>query len=123
MIQYIQLFFGVLIGQALMTSIMVYDYQKEKKITWWQAMTEYVKAHTGYYVITAVALISCLFILSEFIDLSLKKEDLRSQAALSWKQKLQLYFKTGSLIIGMFIDYIVFKVKNKGKEAIDNAIK
>lgn len=123
MIQYIQLFFGVIIGQLLITTVMVYGYQKEKNITWGEALTVYVKAEIGYYVIAAVGLIAALFILSEFIDLSLKKEDLRSQTALSLKQKLQLYFKTGSLLLGMFIQYVVFKVKDKGKAAIDNAIK
>lgn len=123
MTQYIQLFFGVILGQLLVTSVMVYDYQKEKNISWIQALKVYIVAETGYYVIAAVGLIACLFILSEFLDLSLTKKDLRTQESLSLKQKLQLYFKTGSLIIGMFIQYIVFKVKNKGKEAIDNAIK
>lgn len=121
MIQYSQLFFGVIIGQGLMTSILVYYYQKELKIPYWKAVGAYLGAEIGFYVIGAFGLLALLFIMSEFIDLNITKEDLRSITAKSWKENLQLYFKTASLLVGLFVQYIAFKVRSVGKVAIDNA--
>lgn len=121
MIQYIQLFLGVLIGQGLMTSILVYNYQKELEIPYWKAVGAYLGAEIGFYVIGAFGLLALLFIMSEFIDLHITKEDLRSITAKSWKENLQLYFKTASLLVGLFVQYIAFKVRSVGKVAIDNA--
>lgn len=121
MIQYIQLFLGVTIGQGLMTSIMVYNYQKELKISYWKAVGAYLEAEVGFYVIGAFGLLALLFIMSEFIDLHITKEDLRSITAKSWKENLQLFFKTASLLVGLFVQYIAFKVRSVGKVAIDNA--
>lgn len=121
MIQYIQLFLGVLIGQGLMTSILVYNYQKKLEIPYRKAVAAYLAAEVGFYVIGAFGLLALLFIMSEFIDLNITKEDLRSITAKSWKEDLQLYFKTASLLVGLFVQYIAFKVRSVGKVAIDNA--
>lgn len=122
MIHYVQLFFGFLIGQFLMMSLNVYDFQKKKDITYGNALNAYVAAEIGYFVIAGIGLISLLFILSDYIDLSVTKNDLKSLDSLDWKQKLQLYFKTGSLFLGAFIQYLTFKFRSVGKKAIDNAV-
>lgn len=122
MIQYIQLFFGVLIGQGLMTAILVYNYQKDQKIGYWKAVGVYLNAEVGFYVIGAFMLIALLFIMSEFINLHVTKEDLKSISAKSWKEILQIYFKTASFLLGLFVQYIAFKVRSVGKVAIDKAV-
>lgn len=122
MIHYVQLFFGFLIGQFLMMSLNVYDFQKKKDISYRNALAAYAAAEIGYFVIAGLGLIALLFILSDYIDLSVTKNDLKSLESLDWKQKLQLYFKTGSLFLGAFIQYLTFKFRSVGKKAIDNAI-
>lgn len=121
MIHYIQLFLGVIIGQGLITSILVYNYQKELKIEYNKALSTYIHAEKGFYVIGMFMLIALLFVMSEFINLNVTKQDLTSVEAKNWKQNLQMYFKTTSLLVGMFVQYIAFKVRSVGKIAIDNA--
>lgn len=111
-----------LLAQFLMTSVMVYDYQKKKDISWYNAMRAYITAEFGYFVIGAIGIACVCFILSDFIDLALTKKDLISMEHRGWKENLQLYFKTGSFVISSFIQYIVFKYRDKGKVAIDNAV-
>jgi predicted small secreted protein len=110
-----------LLGQLLITSMTVYNYQKEKNIDYMAAMHAYMKAEIGYFIVGFIAILCVCFILSDFIDLSVTKEDLMKVADKSWKENLQMYFKTSSLIIGSFIQYIAFKYKDKGKDAIDKA--
>lgn len=122
MIQYIQLFFGFVLGQGLMMAMNVYSYQKDMHIEYKQALKAYTKAEIGYFVIAGIGLLVLLFIMSDFLDLTISKKDLRQLDVLNLKQKLQLYFKTGSVLFGMFIQFIAFKVRKTGKEAIDNAV-
>jgi hypothetical protein len=118
---YLIVLLAFLLAQALLASIMVYNYQKERKITWLDAMEAYLKAEIGYFIIGLIGILSVCFLLSDFIDLSLTKHDLENVAQKNWKVLLQLYFKTSSFIIGGFIQYIAFKYRDKGKTAIDKA--
>lgn len=122
MIQYIQLFFGFILGQSLMMAMNVYTYQKDMYIEYKQAVKAYAKAEVGYFIIAGIGLLVMLFVMSDFLDLTISKEDLKQLDVLNLKQKLQLYFKTGSVLLGMFIQFIAFKVRKTGKEAIDNAV-
>jgi len=110
---------GFLLAQLLMVSIMVYNYQKEKDVPYLVALRTYFKAELGFFIIGLLGISSVLFILSDFIDLSVTKKDLLTIEGRSLKQNLQLYFKTASIIIGGFIQYIAFIYKKKGKAAID----
>ncbi|MBN8668776.1 MAG: hypothetical protein J0M30_14860 [Chitinophagales bacterium] len=110
-------------AQALMTAIVVYNYQKEKAIPYGKALSTYINAEVGYYIIGFVGIFSIMFLLSDWIDLSITKDDLRSLETRSWKENLQLYFKTSSFGIGAFVQYLAFKFRTTGKKAIDNAIK
>lgn len=110
---------GFLLAQLLITAIMVYNYQKEKDVPYLVALKTYLKAEFGFFIIGLLGISAVLFILSDFIDLSVTKKDLQSIEGRSLKQNLQLYFKTASIIIGGFIQYIAFVYKKKGKEAID----
>jgi hypothetical protein len=110
-----------LLAQALMASIMVYNYQKDKNIPYGQALYAYLKAEVGFFIIGLIGILGVCFLLSDYIDLSLTKADLVSQEKRTWKVVLQLYFKTCSFVLGGFIQYIAFIYKKKGKIAIDNA--
>lgn len=118
---YFTVLLAFLLGQLLITSIQVYIYQKDKHIEWLPAMQAYMKAEMGYFIVGFSTVLCICFILPDWIDLSITKEDLKSMANKTWKENLQLYFKTASLIIGSFAQLIAFKFKDKGKTAIDNA--
>lgn len=111
-----------LLGQALMTSIVVYNYQKEKHIEYDHALITYMKAEVGYFIVGFIGILCVCFILSDFIDLNVTKEELKSLETITWKEKLQIYFKSSAFVIACFIQYIAFKFRDKGKVAIDNAI-
>jgi hypothetical protein len=118
---YINVLEAFLLAQLLITSIMVYLHQKEKSIKYGMALATYMKAEIGYFIVGVIGILCVIFLLSDFIDLAVTKEDLKSIKARNWKQNLQLYFKTGSFIISSFIQYIAFKYREKGKVAIDKA--
>lgn len=122
MIHYLWLFFGVIIGQALWTSVNVYRYQIGKHIDWGQAMKEYWKASKGLYIIGGTGLLALLFILSEFVNLDANRQEMLTGDLADWKKKVITYFKTCSVFLGMFIQVIIFKFEKRGKEAIDNAV-
>lgn len=120
--QYLIVFFAFLLAQLLITSIMVYNYQKEKNIAYGTALYTYLKAEVGYFIVGIIGIACVCFILSDWIDLSLTKHDLQSLEHRTFKQNLQLYFKTGSFVISSFIQYIAFTYRQKGKVAIDKFI-
>lgn len=118
---YLIVFFGFILAQCLMASIQVYNYQKEKQIKYLDALAAYFKAELGYFIIGIIAISCVLFLISDYIDLSITKQDLKSMEHRTWKENLQLYFRTGSICIGAFVQYLAFKFKDKGKDAIDKA--
>lgn len=119
--EYLIVMMAFFLAQALMASLMVYNYQKEKNITYPMAMKTYFKAELGYFIIGFIGILCVCFLLSDWIDLSITKQDLQNIAHRNLKENLQLYFKTGSFIISSFIQYIAFKYRDKGKDAIDKA--
>lgn len=116
---YYQTLIAFFLAQLLVASVMVYNYQKEKNINYWTALVAYFKAEVGYFIIGIIGIFAILFILSDFIDLSITRTDLLSKEHLSWKENLQLYFKTTALFVGGLVQYIAFIYKSKGKKAID----
>lgn len=118
-IHYVIMFLGFILAQLLITSIMVYHYQKEKNISYGSALTAYMKAEIGYFIIGIIGISTILFILSDFVDLSITRKDLLTKESLTWKENLRLYFKTASILIGGLVQYIAFVYNKKGKIAID----
>jgi len=119
---YLQVLLAFLIAQLLMASINVYGYQKKKEIEYMVAVKAYFKAEVGYFIIGFFSVLAVLFILSDFIDLSITREDLLSKETLTTKEKMQAFFKTTSLGLGAFIQYLAFALRNKGKAAIDKMV-
>jgi hypothetical protein len=110
------------LGQALMTSIVVYNYQKEKQIDYFHSVITYMKAEIGYFIVGFIGILCVCFIVSDFIDLSVTREDLKSLEQRTWKENMQLYFKSSAFVVACFIQYIAFRFRDKGKDAIDKAI-
>jgi hypothetical protein len=118
-IHYAMMFLGFVLAQLLITSIMVYHYQKEKSISYGAALTAYLKAEVGYFIIGIIGILVILFIISDYVDLSITRKDLLTKGGLTWKENLRLYFKSLSILVGGFVQYIAFVYNKKGKIAID----
>lgn len=118
---YWQVALAFIIAQLLMASINVYLYQQKIKIDYWAALKTYFSAELGYFIIGIFSILAIMFIMSDFIDLSVTRKDLLSKESLTWKENLQAYFKTCAFVVGAFVQYIAFKFKDKGKDAIDKA--
>lgn len=119
---YLIVLLAFLLGQFLITSIVVYDYQKSSKINYFDALVIYMKAEVGYFIIGFISILCVCFILSDFVDLKVTKADLLNLEHKSLKETLQLYFKTSAFVLGSFIQYIAFKYRAKGKDAIDKMV-
>ena len=118
-LHYLQVLLGFVIAQLLMASLTVYKYQKEKNISYGTAWRTYMYAELGFFIIGICSIAAILFVMSDYIDLSVNRKDLLSKESLTWKENLQLYFKTSAFIIGAFVQYIAFIFRDKGKVAID----
>jgi len=114
-IHYAMMFVGFVLAQLLITSIMVYHYQKEKNISYGSALTAYMKAEIGYFIIGVIGILVILFILSDYVDLSITRKDLLTKGGLTWKENLRLYFKSLSIFIGGMVQYIAFVYNKKAK--------
>jgi hypothetical protein len=116
---YVTIIIAFIIGQFIYTSITVYNLQNGKDIGYWHAYAAYLRKETGWFVIAIAGLCGVLFVLSDFVNLDIKKADLINKEVLSYKEKLVLYFRTSALMLGMFIQHVVFKVYKKGKEEVE----
>lgn len=116
---YLTIVVAFIIGQFIYTSITVYNLQNGKDIDYWKAYGAYLRKETGWFIVAIAGLCGVLFILSDFINLDIKKADLVNKETLSAKEKIVLYFRTSALLLGMFIQHVVFKVYKKGKEEVE----
>lgn len=113
---------GVLLAQFFMASMLVYDYQKQKEIPYFNALKVYFKAEVGWFIIAIFGLFLILFILPDIIDIDINRSDLNDKAVLTWKEKAQKYFRITIIFVGAFIQYLGFKFRKSGKQAIDKAV-
>lgn len=111
-----------ILAQLLMASINVYNYQKKKEIKYLAALSAYVQAEVGYFIIGIIGIFCVCFILKDFININITEEDLRHIEKRTWKENMQLYFRSSAFFIGAFIQYLAFKYRTTGKKAIDKAI-
>ena len=116
--QYLTVVLAFLLGQFVTTSVVVYKLQKEKQVNYFSALAAYLKAEIGWFIIGLAGISCIMFIMSDFVDLTIKKADLLSKEHLSYKEKLIVYFRTSALIVGTFVQLIAFNFLKKGKEKI-----
>lgn len=115
---YVVVVLAFLLGQFITTSVVVYNMQKEKQVSYMNALTAYLKAETGWFIIGFAAISCIMFIMSDYVDLNIKKADLINKENLSYKESLIVYFRTSALFVGTFAQLLAFKFLKKGKEKI-----
>jgi len=114
---YLVLIVAFILGQLLYTAITVYNLQKDKGISYMPAFTAYVMKEAGGYLVALLGLFVVMFILSDYIDINVQRKDLPE--VLSFKQKIIFYFRTSSIVFGVFAQHIIFIAFKKGKKAIE----
>lgn len=118
---YITIVIAFLIGQFAYNTITVYNLQRGLDIGFWSAYKAYMKKETGWFVVALAGLCCVLFVLSDYLDLNIKRADLINKEVLTIKEKIVVYFRTIALGVGAFIQHIIFLVYKKGKQEIHKA--
>lgn len=122
MIKYISLLIvAVFLAQAFIAAMAVYRVQlSNDKITYRQALHLYFKANMARYVLVAVCVLILSFILSDYMDLSLTRADLRAKGidALNRVERIQLYFKSYAIGVGAFIEVLAVLLYKAGFKSI-----
>ena len=120
---YFYLIVAWILGQALYTAITVWRLQKNLTINYTQALKAYIQKEFGGYIVSGVFMIVVVFILPEFLNLQMEKSELLTIEQKSWAQKVQLYFRTAAVVLGMFSLHIAYSLYKRGKKEIIDADK
>lgn len=122
MIQYILLLIvAVFLAQAFIAAFAVYRVQlANENINYIKALQLYFKANMARYVLVAVCVLILCFILSDYMDLSLTRDDLRAKGIkeLTRVELIQLRFKSYSIAVGVFIEVIAVLLYKAGFKSI-----
>lgn len=115
---YFVMLLAFIIGQALYTAITVNNLQKGKKIGYWPALRAYTEAEVGQYIVVLCGLAALMFVITDFVDPSFRKED---ADLTTWKGRLVAYFRSIMLVVGVFAQHIIFLAFKKGKKKLEEA--
>lgn len=117
---YLLLIVAWILGQGLYTAITVWRLQKDLPISYGAAFRAYVVKETGGYVVSLIFMLIIVFLLPEFLNLKMSKSDLLSKDERTWIERVQLYFRTASTLLGMFSLHIAYSIYKKGKKEIQD---
>ena len=112
---------GVFLAQMLVAGLAVWwEQNKNPNINYWKAMQMYLRKNFGRYIVVAVSTLILCFIMSEYMNLSLTREDLlkKGVSELTRTEKIQLNFKTWSIVVGTFIELLATIFYRAGFKAI-----
>lgn len=122
MIKYITLLIGaVFLAQAFIAAFAVYVKQlSNPNINYWQAVKLYFQSNKARYVLVAVCVLILSFVLSDYMDLSVTRAELRAKGVdtLNKVEKIQLYFKSWAIGVGAFIEVIAVLAYKAGFKSI-----
>jgi len=122
MIKYILLLIvAVFLAQAFIAAFAVYVKQlSNDNIKYGQALQLYFRSNMARYVLVAVCVLILSFIMSDYMDLSLTRADLRAKGidTLNRIERIQLYFKSWAIGVGAFIEVIAVLAYKAGFKSI-----
>lgn len=110
---------GWLVGQIGYAAASVYILQKNKKASYWKALGLYFSAEIGGMIMAFAGLLILLFIAGDYITDEITAADLRNKQVLTWKEKVIVYQRTASVIIGGLCQHLLYVGFKKGKKKID----
>lgn len=118
---YLILVAAVIIGQTFTAAYLSWKYQTANDlIDYRKAFSIYVHKNIGaFFVIISFTLI-LLFIISDWMDMSLTKTELLSKVKRTKFEEAQLKFRTVAIVYGVFAQLIASLLYKGGEVAIKN---
>lgn len=117
---YLIIAIGWLVGQFGYAAVSVYILQKDKRINYWKAWGLYGSGEVGNFVMAFAGLLILLFIASDFLDVDITRKDLLNKETLTLKEKLIVFQRTASVILGGFVQHLLYVAFKRGKKKIDD---
>ena len=107
------------LGQLGYASVSIYIIQRNlDNVSYWQAVQQYSKKEIGSFVMAACGWAIVMFIASDWVDVTVTRQDLLNKEALTVKDKLIVYQRSISTGLGAFIQHIIYVAFKRGKKAI-----
>lgn len=107
------------LGQMGYASVSIYIIQNNVTgINYWRAVVQYCKKEVGSFIMAACGWAIIMFIASDWIDVNITRKDLLNKESLSIKEKLIVYQRTVAVVLGAFIQHLIYVAFKKGKKAI-----
>lgn len=118
---YLLLVFAVIIGQTFTGCVSAWVFQrKNDAIDYWKALKLYFKKEVGTFMVILTFTILLMFILSDWMDLSVSRAELMSREKLNRFEQAQKFFRTVAILYGVFAQWLAFLFFKGGKKAIDD---
>jgi hypothetical protein len=119
MSNYIILAIGWVVGQTAYGSVSAYIIQKDMPgIDYWQALKIYFKKEVGSFAMAFSALLVLMFIFPDFFDPAVSRADLKNKEALTFVERMILYLRVSSVVVGGLSQHLLYVAFKKGKKAI-----
>lgn len=116
---YIILAIGWIVGQTAYGSVSAYIIQKDMPgIDYWQALKIYFKKEVGSFAMAFSALLVLMFVFPDFFDPTVSRADLKNKEALTFVERMILYLRVSSVIVGGLSQHLLYLAFKKGKKAI-----
>jgi hypothetical protein len=118
---YVILALGWIVGQTAYGSVSAYIIQKDMPgIDYWQALKIYFKKEIGSFAMALSALLVLMFIFPDFFDPTVSRAQLKTKEALSFVERMIVYLRVSSVIVGGLSQHLLFIAFKKGKKAIQS---
>lgn len=119
MSNYLIIAIGWIVGQTAYGSVSAYIIQKDlPNITYWKAAQVYFSKEFGMFVMAFSALLIALFIFPDFFDPKMSRAELKTKAALTIAERMILYLRVSSVVVGALSQHILYVAFKRGKKAI-----
>jgi hypothetical protein len=116
---YLIITLGWIIGQIAYASVSVYILQKDKNINYWKALGLYFSSEVGSFGMAFAALLVILFIAGDYINVEITRADLLNKQTLTLKEKVIVYQRTASILLGGFCQHLLYVAFKRGKKKIE----
>lgn len=117
---YFLLLMAVIIGQTFTAAIAAWIFQRSNDaIDYFTALKLYLKKEFGSFAVIISFTVLLMFILSDWMDLSVTRADLLAKGQLTRFEQAQAKFKTVAVIYGAFAQWVAYFFYKKGKTAIE----
>lgn len=121
---YSNLIIAFIVGQLFFTAICSFYLQKNlPNVDYWTAFKIFLKKEFGGLVVAISFVLMLLFVLPDFINLQMTREELLKKENLTKVEQAQIWFKTIATAFGIFAQWIPFIVFKRGKKAIEDYAK